>query len=265
MRVLSWNINSLRLRLPLLAKLIRDQQPDVICLQETKVQDHDFPRDWFAEQGYPHLLAAGIKSYNGVAIASRWPLEQPMRHARCGREDARHVSAVVAGIQLHNLYVPAGGDIPDPVANPKFAHKLEFYAELAEFFASQNTDQKLMLVGDLNVAPLPEDVWNHRQLLAVVCHTPVEVAAYTKLQQAVGGVDAVRQLTPAPAPLFSWWSYRAHDWAASNRGRRIDHAWLSPDLVPQLRRAEILREQRGQQPALPPPSDHVPLLVELAL
>jgi exodeoxyribonuclease-3 len=261
MKTLSWNINSLRLRLPQLAVLIADQQPDVLCLQETKVQDGDFPNSFFLEHGYHHLQFAGIKSYNGVAIASRLPISQPQRHDWCQRLDARHVSVTVDGIRLHNIYIPAGGDVPDAAINDKFAHKLQFYAELADWFAAQPKPlPPTLLVGDLNVAPLPDDVWNHKQLLTVVCHTPVEVAAYDKLQQASGLVDAVRHLTPPPTKLFSWWSYRAQDWQASNRGRRIDHAWLSPDLLPRLHSATILVQQRGSAQ----PSDHVPVVVQLA-
>ena len=116
-----------------------------------------------------------------------------------------------------------------------------------------------MLVGDLNVAPLETDVWNHKQLLKVVSHTPIEVAALDALQASHRWVDAVRHFVPPSERLYTWWSYRALDWSASDRGRRLDHIWVTPDLSPRLRGIEVMRAARGW----PQPSDHVPVTVDL--
>jgi exodeoxyribonuclease-3 len=179
--ITTWNVNSVRLRLPLMAGLVALAKPDVLCLQETKVVDAGFPLAPFAELGFPHAALNGFKGYNGVAILSRLPLHDIDRPVWCGREDGRHVVARIAGgIEIHNLYVPAGGDEPDPAANPKFAHKLRFLSELADWFGARRAPHnRVVVAGDLNIAPLETDVWSHRELLSVVSHTPAEVAAPT--------------------------------------------------------------------------------------
>ena len=262
LRIASWNINSLRLRLDNVTRLVETLSPDVLCLQEIKVQDEHFPHERLRELGYRHILAHGMKSYNGVAVLSRLPFSQPVRRVWCGREDCRHaIVELPGGIELHNFYVPAGGDLPDPAANPKFAHKLQFLDEMTAWFAEQpRPTDRLVLVGDLNIAPLETDVWSHKQLLDVVSHTPVEVARLEALQRGLGWVDAVRHFVPPSEKLYSWWSYRARDWVASNRGRRLDHAWVSPALAPALAGAQVVREARGWAQ----PSDHVPVIVDLA-
>jgi exodeoxyribonuclease-3 len=262
LRVVSWNVNSVRLRVPALERLIAALNPDVLCLQETKVVDGSFPLAPLAALGYRHTLVHGMKSYNGVAILSRLPLQDASARSWCDRQDCRHAIAVLPGnIELHNIYIPAGGDIPDPAANRKFAHKLQFIDEMTQWFANdgQRTG-KAILVGDLNVAPLETDVWSHRQLLKVVSHTPIEVAGFAKLQASRRWVDAVRHFIPPEQRLFSWWSYRARDWAASDRGRRLDHVWVTPALAGTLQNASVLREARGWHL----PSDHVPVVVDLA-
>lgn len=262
LRITTWNINSIRLRLDNLRRLVDAARPDVICLQETKVRDELFPALAVAALGYPHQLVHGEAGYNGVAILSRLPLEQPSRASWCGKRDCRHCAALLpGGIELHNLYVPAGGDIPDPALNPKFKHKLDFLAELRAWSAAQRADgRRAVLVGDLNVAPLETDVWSHRQLLGVVSHTPVEVAAFTALQTAGAWHDAVRHVVPPEQKLFTWWSYRNRDWRRSDRGRRLDHVWVTPSLVDRLRAAEVLRDARDWAK----PSDHVPVTVAIA-
>src|SRR5262245_20715078 len=194
MRIATWNINSLRLRLDNLARLAALLAPDVLCLQETKVQNEHFPLEPLQALGYQAVLPHGMKSYNGVAVLSRLPFEAQATRDWCDRQDCRHAIVRLRGdIELHNVYVPAGGDLPDPAANPKFAHKLQFLDEMTAWFgAARKQTDKLVLVGDLNIAPLETDVWSHRQLLDVVSHTPVQVARLAALQGSLGWIDAVR-------------------------------------------------------------------------
>jgi exodeoxyribonuclease-3 len=263
LRIASWNVNSVRLRLGGLAKLARTKRPDVLCLQETKVTNEQFPAGELDDLGYRHQWLHGQPGYHGVAILSRLPLEQPRRLDWCGQADCRHVVAgLPGGIEIHNVYVPAGGDEPDPALNPKFAHKLAFLREMTAWFRShRDPRRRAVLVGDLNVAPLETDVWSHKQLLKVVSHTPVEVAALAKLQASHGWIDAVRHFVPPQQKLYSWWSYRARDWSESDRGRRLDHVWVTPPLRKKLDGATVLREARGGEK----PSDHVPVMVDINL
>lgn len=262
-RVASWNINSARLRIGLIEKLLQEASPDVLCLQETKSPVEKLPLDRLQAAGYPHWAARGEPGYNGVLILSRWPLEDQGAIDFCAKGDSRHVAALVAPpnadpLLIHNVYVPAGGDVPDREENAKFGHKLDFVDEMAERFSSPSTRQ--VVLGDLNIAPLESDVWSHKQLLKVVSHTPVEVEKFEAARQAGGWIDSLRRLTPEPEKVYSWWSYRARDWEASDRGRRLDHIWLSPDLGDRLRQATVLKAARGWEQ----PSDHAPIWVDLA-
>lgn len=261
MRIVTWNVNSIRLRLDNLARLAQRWEPDVICLQEIKVQDELFPTAGLLPGQFPHRRWRGMKSYNGVAILSRLPLEEVPGPDWCRKGDSRHLAVrLPGGVELHNFYVPAGGDIPDPEENPKFAHKLDFVEEMAEWFAAERTaKRKMILVGDLNIAPLETDVWSHTQLLDVVSHTPIEVEKLGALQEGLGWTDAVRHFIPPKDKLYSWWSYRARDWDLSDRGRRLDHVWVTRPLKAALKGAAVLRETRGWAQ----PSDHVPVIVDL--
>ncbi|MCG8690639.1 MAG: exodeoxyribonuclease III [Minwuiales bacterium] len=260
-RIATWNVNSVRLRVPAVQRLVDEHNPDVLCLQETKVHDDAFPLKSLKAAGFEHIAISGQKSYNGVAILSRLPLEQVDKQTWCGREDCRHLSAVLpGGIELHNFYVPAGGDVPDPDENDKFAHKLAFMQEMTDWFGKRRRkDNKLVLVGDLNVAPHENDVWSHKQLLKVVSHTPVEVEAMGAMYRSHDWTDAVRHFIPTSEKIYSWWSYRSPNWSDSDKGRRLDHVWVTPALKPALRHAEIVRAARGWDK----PSDHVPVIVSL--
>src|ERR1700722_16251887 len=262
MRLVTWNINSVRLRAGHVCRLLTEAQPDILCLQETKTPDELFPREPFHALGYEHIHVHGMKGYNGVAILAKAPFPSVATRAWCDRNDCRHaIVELPGGIELHNIYVPAGGDEPDPEANPKFAHKLRFLDELTGWFATHDRARKAIAVGDLNIAPLETDVWSHKQLLTVVSHTPVEVAKLTALQQAGGFVDAVRHFVPPEERLYTWWSYRNRDWSLSDRGRRLDHIWVTPPLVGALSSARVFPEIRDWERT----SDHVPVMVEFDL
>ena len=263
LRIVTWNINSLRLRLPLLERLVDALDPDVICLQETKVPDELFPDAGPPALGYPHVARRGMKGYNGVAILSRIPMAaDDAAPDWCEKGDCRHLQVALAlpsgPLELHNFYVPAGGDVADPALNAKFAHKLAFVAQATGWFAARPALRRGVLVGDLNIAPLEHDVWSHRQLRDVVSHTPVEVEHMAAWLRA-GWHDALRHFVPAEQKLYTWWSYRNQDWRASNRGRRLDHVWVTPDLAPGLRSHAVLTEARDW----PRTSDHVPVAVTL--
>lgn len=263
LRIATWNINSLRLRIGLLEKLIADVRPDILCLQETKVPDPLFPEDGVRALGFEHMLYRGMKGYNGVAILSRLPLslldDTP---DWCAKGDCRHVAARVGvpsgAVEVHNFYVPAGGDVPDRAQNVKFGHKLDFVAEAHAWFSTRPALSRAVLVGDLNIAPLEQDVWSHKQLLDVVSHTPPETEGLTAWLNA-GFVDAVRHFVPADQKLYTWWSYRNRDWKVADRGRRLDHVWVTPDLVGALRGHMVHRDARDWEKG----SDHVPVCVEL--
>lgn len=263
-RLATWNINSVRLRASLAADFLRQHGPDVLCLQETKCPDALFPAEIFAELGYVHQAVHGQKGYHGVAIVSRLPFRARHAHRFCGRDDTRHAAVEFdCGLELHNFYVPAGGDVPDPEANPKFAHKLDFLREMADRFEKERhkRDGAVVLVGDLNVAPLENDVWSHKQLLDVVSHTPIETELLGAVRDTFDWIDVTRSVVPHDEKIYSWWSYRARDWAASNRGRRLDHIWTSPGLKGQIAHHAILREARDWAR----PSDHVPVLATITL
>ena len=265
MRIATWNINSLRLRMPLLKDLVDALNPDVICLQETKVPDDLFPAGGPVELGYPHVAYRGMKGYNGVAILSRLPIQRlDMAPEWCGKGDCRHIAVSLDApggpIELHDFYVPAGGDVPDRVANPKYGHKLDFIAEARNWFAARTGLSRTVLVGDLNIAPLEHDVWSHKQLLGVVSHTPPEIEGLNAWMNA-GFYDALRHFVPDDQKLYTWWSYRNRDWKVANRGRRLDHIWVTPDLRDALKQHTVLTEARDWERS----SDHVPVCVELAI
>ena len=262
MKIATWNINSVRHRIHLVTRFLRDEQPDVLCLQETKVLNELFPAEAFRKLGYVHQAIHGQKAYHGVAILAKKPFRESGVQDFCREGHARHMGVTLDnGVELHNFYVPAGGDIPDPQKNEKFAHKLHFLTEMDKFFAKRKKSDPAILVGDLNVAPLENDVWSHKQLLDIVSHTPVETKLLGEAQAALDWTDATRHFIPPDEKIYSWWSYRAADWEASDRGRRLDHVWTSPGLKGALKSQKIVKKMRGWQKA----SDHVPVVVELSV
>ena len=258
MRIATWNINSVRLRLPQVLRMLRDFNLDVLCLQETKTQDNTFPANEIAEAGWRYQSIRGEKSYNGVAILSRLPIKESSFQDWLGKGDSRHIAAKINGIEIHNIYLPAGGDIPDRNENIKFGHKLDFISAVTKFF-EQNKPTSSVLLGDLNVAPLAKDVWSTNQLKNVVSHTDIERKNLISMQEKGGWVDVVRSFFGADETLYSWWSYRARDYLTSNRGRRLDHIWTTSDLATYVKKVEIHVKTRGWEK----PSDHVPISLEL--
>lgn len=250
----TWNINSVRLRAPLVCKLLQEEAPDIVCLQECKSPVDKIPAGMFEPYGYRYMVARGQKSYNGVAILSKLPLEDAGDMDFAGLGHARHVAARLEnGVVIHNFYVPAGGDKPDREVNEKFGQKLDYLTEMRDWFRD-GRPEKSILVGDLNIAPREDDVWSHKQLLRVVSHTPMEVAHLGDAQEAGGWTDVTRADIP-DGQLYSWWSYRSPDWDAADKGRRLDHVWASSDLKNAAHSSRVLRAARGWEK----PSDHAPV------
>ncbi len=263
-RIASWNVNSVRLRADHVARFVGRHAPDVLCLQEIKCREAEFPTRAFADIGLPHLRISGQKGWHGVAIASRLPIDDAPALLLCREGHARCVSATIAGVEIQNLYVPAGGDTADRTLNPKFDHKLDFLERLTQEMRRRDPRSPLVVAGDLNVAPGEHDVWNHRFMSKIVSHTPAEVAAMEALRASLGFIDLTRVTTPEPEKLFSWWSYRAADFRLSNRGLRLDHIWISPGLAsagpseggPSARVNDEVR-------AWERPSDHAPVSADV--
>ena len=233
--VATWNINSVRLRIGLVVRYLAEHRPDVLCLQETKCPDGNFPFGAFRDAGYPHIAINGQKGSHGVAIVSRLPLETFSKRDFCAKGDARHLHAILggpgAGPRASQLLRTRRRRRANPEINVKFAHKLAFVDEMVDWARDEKpAAQRSILVGDLNIAPLEHDVWSHKSLLNVVSHTPIEVDKLTQAQAAGPWVDALRKFVPDNEKLYTWWSYRSPDWQKANKGRRLDHIWVSPAL-----------------------------------
>ncbi len=260
LKIASWNINSVRFRLGIVERFLRETNPDILCLQETKADDAVFPASAFHALGYRHQLLNGQPMHHGVAILSRLPLTDASCNDWQDNGEARHIGArLPGGARIENVYIPAGGDVADRQLNPKFGQKLDFLERMTRW--SQGLTTPTILVGDFNIAPLECDVWSHKALLETVSHTPIEVAALGQLREAADWTDLGRHFHPAPGRLHTWWSYRAKDWLASDRGRRLDHMWATPDLAAQAVAHTVHEPCRAWEK----PSDHVPLITEFTL
>jgi exodeoxyribonuclease-3 len=253
MKIATWNVNSIRVRLPRLLAWLERRRPDVVCLQETKVVDADFPAEPLRALGYECLIH-GEPTYNGVAILSRGPCAEVER-ALPGEDAAasrRLLAATIDGLRIVNVYAPNGSE----VGSPKFAAKLEWYGRLRAFLDGQTVGRGLVLCGDLNVAPEDRDVWDPEKLRGQILFSDEEKAALRQVT-SWGLVDVVRHHRPEPG-LYTWWDYRA---GAFHRGwgLRIDHIFVTPDLVGRSASIEIDRDERkGEKP-----SDHVPVMLVL--
>ena len=256
----TWNINSVRLRLPLVLDFLARYQPDVLCLQEIKCLNDQFPKKEFTAAGSPYQAVHGQKGYHGVATVSRIGFRELHRHDWQDNGEARHVAVELDGHDLvvDNVYIPAGGDVPDRAVNPKFGQKLDFLERMTRW--SDKLDRPTLLLGDFNIAPLECDVYDHKALLKVVSHTPIEVETLARLGEAHGWVDLGRKHIPAPQRNWTWWSYRTF-WQEKDRGRRLDHMWASPELARHAVSHRLVEETRRWDS----PSDHVPLVTEFDL
>ncbi|MBV1926795.1 MAG: exodeoxyribonuclease III [Rhodobacteraceae bacterium] len=255
----TWNINSVRLREPIVCKLLQEQGPDILCLQECKSPVDKIPTEAFADLGYT-FIARGQKGYNGVAILSRLPIQDVGGKDFAGLGHARHVAGQLEnGVTIHNFYVPAGGDVPDREKNEKFGQKLDYLTEMRDWFRDDKPE-KAILVGDLNIAPREDDVWSHKKLLKVVSHTPIEVEHLADTMEAGDWIDVTRADIPE-GPLYSWWSYRARDWSTADKGRRLDHVWATSDIAKSGHSSRVLRDVRGWEK----PSDHAPVFATFDL
>ncbi|MBL0925538.1 MAG: exodeoxyribonuclease III [Sphingomonadaceae bacterium] len=262
-RIASWNINSVRARIDIVERFLKEEAPDILCLQETKVIDSLFPEGLFRQLGYRHMMINGQPMHHGVAIVSKLPLINRRVEDWQANGEARHISAEIGteatkGVRLDNVYIPAGGDIPDRELNPKFGQKLDFLTRMTTWSAT--VDCPTILTGDFNVAPFEHDVWSHKQLLNVVSHTPVECEHLAAMQNAGNWTDLARHFVDPSQKLYTWWSYRAQDWETSDRGRRLDHMWVTPDLKDKARQHVVHKACRGWGK----PSDHAPIVTEFA-
>ena len=267
MRIATWNVNSLKARLEKLTWWLDRARPDVVLLQETKLADGDVPEDVFARLGY-QLAHHGEGRWNGVAIASRLPIEdvvtnfgeprQPARTPEVGDDEplaeARMIAARTGGVRLVCVYAPNGRVVDSPF----YQAKLVWFDRLARWLGTAcSPDEPLVLGGDLNVAPTDADVWDPRQCHGGTHVSPPERAAVERLG-AWGLVDAYRLQHPE-GDRFTWWDYRAGMFH-KNYGMRIDHLLVTRPVASRIVWAEIDREARKGQPT---PSDHAPLLIDV--
>ncbi len=255
MKLATWNVNSLRVRLPQVIDWLAREQPDVLCLQETKVTDADFPAEVLRAAGY-HAAFTGQKTYNGVATLCRQkPSEIETRLPGDGDEAQKRLIAVtVAGIRVINVYVPNG----ESVDSDKYRYKLEWLKRLRDFAAGEVMQGRgVILTGDYNIAPEPRDVHDPAAWEGQVLFSEPERAAFRALTE-IGLVDVFRRFDQPPAS-FSWWDYRMNGFKR-NLGLRIDHILTSADLAGHCLSCRIDVEPRRAER----PSDHAPVVAEFS-
>lgn len=255
MRIATWNVNSLRVRLPQLAQWVASAQPDVVALQETKTTDEQFPRDEIVALGY-HCVFAGQKSYNGVALLSRTPATDVVTQFPGFDDPQRRVlAATVDGVRVVNFYVPNGSE----VGSEKYAYKLQWLQHARDFLAAQLEHYpRLVVLGDFNIAPDDRDVYDPATWKdQVLCSAP-ERAALQRIAE-LGLSDVLRQFTQEPG-LYSWWDYRQAAFRR-NLGLRIDLILASPALSALCTACHIEKEPRKWER----PTDHAPVVAEFNL
>lgn len=253
MKVASFNVNSIRARLPIVVAWLRKNAADVLALQETKVQDDDFPADAFGEIGY-RCVFRGQKSYNGVALLSL----HSIKDVEFGlpdepRDEARLLRANVEGLTIVNTYVPQGY-LPD---SDKFRYKLEWFDRLLAYFRQRfKPTDPFLWVGDLNIAPQPIDVYDPKALLGHVCFHPKVHEALARVM-GWGFTDVFRMHCPEPGQ-YTFWDYRMRNALGRNLGWRLDHIMATGPLTGRCRRCYIDKEPRTAER----PSDHTPVIAE---
>jgi exodeoxyribonuclease III len=251
LKIATWNVNSIRIRLPRLVSWLKRRQPDIVCLQETKVVDEDFPLAEISEAGY-NAVINGQKTYNGVAILSRSPIAEVRKSLSDDptTEEKRLLAATIDGIRVINVYAPNGGALD----SDKYTYKLDWYRRLRKMLdESFNPADDLVICGDFNVAPEDRDVWDPDQWRDQVLFSEPEKAALRELTEW-GLIDSLR-LHRQEAGIYTWWDYRA---GAFHRGwgLRIDHLLMSSSLAKRCKEVEIDRnERKGEKP-----SDHAPVI-----
>ena len=256
-RVATFNVNSVRSRLPILLEWLQKQRPDVLCLQETKVEDKDFPVGAFEEAGY-HVAYFGQKRWNGVATISAKPAERVVCGLDAGgpHDEARMIRADCSGVTILNTYVPQGRDVD----NPQFSYKIGWLEKLAGLLENEfSPDQPLVWCGDLNHAPDPMDVYDPKALAGHVCFHPDVDRVFRRIL-ARGLTDVFRKHCPEPKQ-YSFFDYRIPNSVKRGLGWRIDHILATRPLAEKSAAARIDLEPRMK----PKPSDHTPVVVDFVL
>jgi exodeoxyribonuclease-3 len=255
MKIATFNINNINRRLPNLLRWLRMAKPDVVCLQELKAADNEFPHAAIEKAGY-HAVWRGQKTWNGVAILSRKAKPVLIRDSLpgdSGDQEARYIETAISGIIVACLYLPNG----NPQPGPKFDYKLEWFARLHRHAAKfLKQDLPVVLAGDYNVAPTPLDIYPTKSWDKDALIQPKSRAAFASLV-AQGWTDAIRTLHPSK-PMFTFWDYKRNRWPR-DAGLRLDHLLLSPVVAPSLIKAAVDRDIRGEEGA----SDHAPAWVVL--
>ncbi|HBB52938.1 MAG TPA: exodeoxyribonuclease III [Legionellales bacterium] len=255
-KIASWNVNSLKVRLPQVLDWLEDSQIDVLGIQETKLEDSAFPKEYFEEAGF-EVNFVGQKTYNGVAWISRHPMEDRIDALPDFVDEQKRVLAVtIKGIRFINFYIPNG----QALDSPKYQYKLAWLEKMLEFVQQQMQKYpQVVILGDFNIAPDDIDVYDPKQWFGEVLVSEPERLAFDKLKR-LGLVDILRHLHPDEDNLYSWWDYRA---AAFRRGMglRIDHILMSQNLVKDCIAAGVDKEPRKHER----PSDHAPVWLTLAV
>jgi exodeoxyribonuclease-3 len=256
MKIATWNVNSLNIRMPQLAPWVAEAQPDVLCLQETKCVDENFPVESLRDLGYEAAFI-GQKSYNGVAILSKFPITDVQKNFLDDDDESpkRMIAATVNGVRIVNTYIPNGTDL----WTDKFTFKLDWLLRLRRYFDDLcDSTQDVLLCGDFNVAMEDLDVWSVPRWTGKLHFSMPERAAMFNVKQW-GFTDLFRHLN-GNVQEFSWWDYRAGAWQ-NNHGLRIDHIWTSPSLTAKAKSCVIDKTPRF----LEKPSDHTPVVAEFEL
>ena len=255
MKIATWNVNSIRARVPIVTAWLERVQPDVLLLQETKCLPEKFPTEPFEHLHY-NIALIGEPSLNGVAILSKSPIEDVVDHlpGDPADQEARYIEATVDGVRVASVYVPNGTALD----SPRFPFKLAFFDRLrAHAKTLLEEGQPLAIGGDYNVAPTPADVYDAKELEGTICYHPAEREKWRTLVN-IGLYDAYRAVAPETI-AFSWWHYQARSFQLGH-GLRIDHLLLSPSALDRLETVEIDEQPRRQKS----PSDHTPVLCSLA-